>query len=153
MEDIKKEQEVTKEIEKVLKEAPVVEAMTKLKKDKVEVLINPKKYLLDYSVDELSKLEKQDLTDLTEQEKSLIELAKKNHKENVEKYSQCKIDAVMIPLKYRDLQLVKDSIVEAVKYNKKYGFDDDIALRAMIREEHTMSVFLALRKKNNINTR
>jgi hypothetical protein len=33
----------------------------------------------------------------------------------------------------------------------QFSWDDDIKMRAMIREEHTMTVYLALRKKDNLN--
>ena len=61
------------------------------------------------------------------------------------------MDAVLVPLKYRDLQSIKDSVLEAIKYAMQFNWDDDIRLRAMIREEHTMTVYLALRKKDKLN--
>lgn len=135
------------------KKDEITASMSKLKKEKVEVNLNPKKFLLEYSKAELKKLEEVDLTDADTQSKDLIGLAKENLKKNIDEYSNCSLNAVLVPLKYRDLQAVKDSVLEAVKYAQEFNWDEDIRLRAMIREEHTMTVYLALRNKEDTNKR
>jgi len=49
------------------------------------------------------------------------------------------------------LQTVKNGIYEAVQAAKKYNWDDDVKIRAMIREERTLTVFLSLKNKDDIN--
>ena len=140
-----------KEEEKILKDEKVIKSMEKIKKVKVDVNINPKKFLLDYTKEELKKLEEQKLEGLSEDEIKLLEQAKKNYKENIEKYSQEKLEAVMMPLKYRDLQVVKSGIFEAIQSAQQYNWDDTVKIRAMIREERTLTVYLSLKKKDDIN--
>jgi len=138
---------------KVLAEEQVIKAMEKVRKEKVEVNLNPKKFLLEHSKTELEKLEKIPPEGMNEHELKLLEEMKATYKANVAKYEVAKLEALLVPLKYRDLQAIKDSILEAVKYSMQYNWDDDIKMRAMIREEHTMTVYLALRKKDNPNER
>jgi len=140
-----------KEEEKILKDEKVVKSMEKLKKEKVEVDINPKKFLLEYTKEELKKLEEQSLEGLSEGEIKLLEQTKQNYKENIEKYSQARLQAIMTPLKHRDLQIVKSGVFEAVITARQYNWDDTVKIRAMIREDHTLTVYLSLKKKDNIN--
>ena len=135
----------------ILEEGKVVKAMDKLKKERIDISINPKKFLLEYSKDELEKIEKVSPEGLNEDEVKLLEQAKANLKSEIEKYSQAKLDAVLVPLKYRDLQTVKTGIYEAVYHAQKYNWDNEVKIRAMIREERTWTIYLALRKKEDIS--
>lgn len=145
-----KEKDIVKDYEK---NASAVKANLKLKKERVDVNINPKANLLEFARQDLEKLEKIDLSDMTEQERSLIEQAKKNHRENIGKYEKAKLEAVMVPLKYQDLQVIKNGVLEALKYGAEFNWDDDVKMRAMIREENTLTVYMALRNKNDISRR
>jgi uncharacterized protein (DUF302 family) len=136
---------------KILAEEPITKAMEKVKKEKVEININPKKFLLAHSKSELEKLEKAVTDGMNEAELKLLADMKVTYTANIVKYSAAKLEAVLVPLKYRDLQAIKDSVLEAIKYAMQFSWDDDIKMRAMIREEHTMTVYLALRKKDNLN--
>ena len=142
-----------KETKKVLADEKVTVSISKLKRDKVPVNINPKKFLLEHSKQELEKLEKQETVDMNPNELALYKQMKETYQKNVTVYSEANLDAVLVPLRYRDLQAIKDSVLEAVKYAITFNWDDDIKMRAMIREEHTMTVYLALRKKDNMNER
>ncbi|MFA6971825.1 MAG: hypothetical protein WC208_10540 [Gallionella sp.] len=137
----------------VLKSESVVKANIKLKRTKADVNINPKANLLEYTKQDLAKLEKLDVSDMTEKEKGLIEQAKKNHRENIALYEKAKLEGVMVPLKYQDLQIIKSGVLEALKYGAEFNWDDDVKMRAMIREENTLTVYLTLRRKDDINQR
>lgn len=139
-----------KDIEKVAKDEKASNTMGKLKKERAEVDINPKKFLLEYTKEELKKLEAQPIEDLNEEENKLLARAKESHKENIEKYAKARLQATMVPLKYRDLQIVKNGIFEATQSAREYGWDDSVKIRAMIREERTLTVYLSLRKKDDI---
>lgn len=136
---------------RVLAEEQVTKSMEKIRKEKVEVNLNPKKFLLEHSKAELAKIEARKMEGLDENELKLLEEIKATYRTNIEKYSVAKLEAILVPLKYRDLQAIKDSVLEAVKYAMRFNWDDDIKMRAMIREEHTMTVYLALRKKDKPN--
>jgi len=138
-------------MEDIRKDEKVITATNKLKKEKVEVSINPKMFLLKHFEEELKKLENTKSDNLNEDESKLLEQMKKSFKENIDKYTQAKLDAYMVPLKYNDLQMIKNGILEALKYTQSFNFDEDIRMKAMIREEHTLTVYLSLRKKEDMN--
>jgi hypothetical protein len=138
------------EVEKVLGNEKIIKSMEKIKKEKVEVDINPKKFLLEYTKEELVKLESQTIEGLSEADAKLLEQTKENYKKNIEEYSQARLQATMVPLKYRDLQIIKNGVFEAVQTAQQYNWDDAVKIRAMIREERTLTVYLSLRKKDNI---
>ena len=140
-----------KEEEKILKEGKVIKAVEKLKKEKLDIDINPKKFLLEYTKEELKKLEEQSVEGLSEEEIKLLEQTKKNYKENIETYSQARLQATMVPLKYRDKQIIKSGIFEAVQSAKQYNWDDTVKIRAMIREDRTLTIYLSLKKKDDVN--
>jgi len=137
------------EEKKVLEGEKVLKTMEKIKRTSVDVSINPKQSMLDFTKEELKKLEDIDIVTLSKEEASLVGLAKKNYSENIAGYEVAKLEGVMVPLKYRDLQVVKDGVLEALKYSREFNFDDDIKMKAMIRQEHTLTVYLALRKKDD----
>lgn len=138
---------------KVLADEKTTVLMSKVKRERFDISLNPKKYLLEHSQGELKKLEAQEREGLNENEIKLLDQMILNYRENVEKYSVERLEATLVPLKYRDLQSIKDSVLEAVKYSHQFNWDDDIKMRAMIREEHTMTVYLALRKRDNLAER
>ena len=139
------------EEKKVLKDEKVNKAMSKLKKDRVEIDINPKKFLLEFSKDELKKLEDTSIEGLNEADLKVLEQSKTTYKEDIKKYAQARLVAVMVPLKYRDLQTVKNGIYEAIQTAQQFNWDEVIRIRAMIREERTLTVYLSLRKKDDIS--
>ena len=130
-----------------------VVAMGKLKKEKVEVSINPKKYLLDYAKSELKNLEGTSIEGFSDEDIKLYDLAKQNLKSNIKEYEVAKLEGFIVPLKYGDLQTIKNGVLEALKTAKEFNWDDDIRVRGMIREEHTLTVYLMLRKKEDITKR
>jgi len=135
----------------ILEEGKVIKAMEKLRKEKVEVDINPKKFLLQFSKEELEKLEKTSIDGLGEDDLKSLEKAKSEFKKDIENYSSATLKAIMVPLKYRDLQTIKNGIYEAVNESQKYNWDDNVKIRAMIREERTLTVFLSLKKKDDLS--
>jgi hypothetical protein len=145
-----KEKEI---VDKTLAGENVLKAMDKLKKEKVEISINPKKYLLDYSKEELKKLEDMKTEGMNEGELKVVEQAKENLRQSINRYSEAKLEAVMVPLRYKELQAIKDGVLEAIKFAQQFNWDDDIKMRAMLREEHTLTVFLSLKKKDKLNER
>jgi len=132
------------------KEEKVAKVMGKLKKDRVDIDINPKKFLLEYSKVELKKVEETSIEGLSEVDLKLIEQAKSSFKDDIDKYSKARLEATMVPLKYRDLQTIKNGIYEAIESARQYNWDDNVKIRAMIREERTLTVYLSLRKKDDI---
>lgn len=134
-----------------MNEDKATQAMGKLKKERVDVDINPRKFLLEYSKEELKKLEEQTLEGLNEEDRKTLEQAKQSQRELIEGYSKARLQAVMVPLKYKDLQVIKNGIYEAIQTAKQYNWDDNVKIRAMVREERTLTVYLSLKKKDDIS--
>ncbi len=140
-------------LNKVEQNADVTRAMGKLKKERAEVNINPKMYLLEFTKTELGKMAKVDTKDFNTEEKEIFEQTKKNYETNLAEYEKARLEGIMVPLKYSDLQVVKNGVLEALTYNQEFGWDDNVRMKAMIREEHTLTVYLSLRKKDDITKR
>ena len=147
---------MNKDIEKVVGDDAVNTSMSKLRKDKVEVNINPQKFLLENSIEELKKLEEQDVSTLTDSEKELVETMKKNYKDNIEKYTNAKrIEGYLTPLKFSD-NLAKRTLLSndmAVLEKEFSHLSEQSKIMSMIREEHFLTVFFSLKKKDNLNER
>jgi hypothetical protein len=140
-------------MEDIKKDEQVIKAMDKVKKDKVEISINPRQILLEYSNLELKKLEAMDVSNLSKADLDILNMAKENYSSSIKEYAVAKIEGIMIPLKYLDLQVIKNGVLEALKYNAEFNWDEDIKIKAMIREEHTLTVYLSLKKKEDVNKR
>jgi hypothetical protein len=138
------------EVDKVLKDEKEIKAMGKLKRDKVEISINPKKFLLSYTKEELVKIEAQSVEGLSEEEVKTLTQIKVNLANNIAEYEIAKLEAIMVPLKYRDLQTIKNGVFEAVVASQQYNWEESVKIRAMIREERTLTVYLSLKKKEDI---
>lgn len=138
------------EVNKILKDEKEIKIMNKLKKDKVEVSINPRKFLLDYTKEELIKLDAQSVEGLSDEEKNSLEQIKTNLRNNITEYENAKLEAFMVPMKYRDLQTIKSGVFEAVVSSQQYNWEESVKIRAMIREERTLTVYLSLKKKEDI---
>ena len=136
--------------EQIKKEGELASTLIKVNKTRVDVSMNPKKYLLKHFQDELAKLVLVDTSSFSAEDKKLYDGMKKGYEENIARYSKEKLEAVMVPLRYNDLQVVKNGVLEALKYSQEFNFDDDIKMKAMVREEHTFTVYLSLRKKDDI---
>lgn len=138
---------------KVLADEKVVTAAGKLRKESVEININPKQFLANYYKSEIEKIEKFDTSSLTEKEAEIVALTKQNYQKELEKAEACRLNAYLVPLKYKDLQVIKDGVLEALKYGAEFNWDDDVRMKSMIREEHTLTVYLSLRRKEDIKQR
>ena len=135
------------------KEGQAIQAMSKIKKDKIEVSMNPKKYLLEHTQLELKKLEAVNTDGFTEKDIAILEQAKINYKKSIDEYANTLIDGYMVPLKYIEIQSVKNGVLEALDFGAQFNWDEGVRVKAMIREEHTLTVYFTLRKKEDITKR
>jgi hypothetical protein len=138
---------------KILEGEGVLKSIDKLKRDKVLISINPKEFVEKYSKVELEKLEKMDKEKLSEDERKVVETLIKTTKESIETYKGATLEGYLVPLKYVDIQTVKNGVIEAIKYATEFNWDEDVKMNAMVREEHTWTVYLSLRKKDDVTKR
>lgn len=78
-----------------------------------------------------------------------LEKRKKFCEEELNKHDNDRIEAIMMPLSYRDICNIKASVTEAVLAFKKFKFDSDVQMVRVAAEERLMTVFCVLRKKEN----
>lgn len=140
-------------VNKILSEEQVVKAASKLSLKKLEVNINPKQFLVDFYKSEIEKITKLDKTGATPKDLELFELTKKTHEEQLAKAEACKLEAYLVPLKHTDMLIIKSGILEALKCSAEFNFDDDIRMKNMITAEHTFTVYLTLRNKQDVAQR
>ena len=63
------------------------------------------------------------------------------------------IEGILSPLTYRDVNDIKAAITEAVVHFQEYKFDMEIVMARIAAEERYMTVFCALKRKENPNKR
>ena len=74
---------------------------------------------------------------------------KKDTEERLKKHDENMIEGILMPLKYRDINLVKAAATEAVIDLQEHNFDHAVVMTRLIAEERYMTVFCALREKDN----
>jgi hypothetical protein len=135
-------------------EKKIEESMAKIKNDKFEIKINTNQYLVDSATSQIKVIEDQlKAEDLSEQEKTSLESSKKLLNEVVVNNSNKFIEGYLVPLKYSDLMSIKADIYDAMKTGEDIGLSDNAKLYAVMMHERTMTVYLSLRKKEDIAKR
>jgi len=89
-----------------------------------------------------------DGADKIEAQKNLNEL-----KSELDKLEADKIEGVLSPLTYRDVNDIKAAITEAVIHFQEYKFDMNVIMARIAAEERYMTVFCALKKKDSPSNR
>jgi len=82
-----------------------------------------------------------------------LETGKKSLEENLKKHDNDKIEGILTPLSYRDIMNIKAAATEAVADFKTFKFDPAVALASLVREERFMTVFCALKRLDDSETR
>lgn len=127
----------------------VAQAIEKLQKDKVEVTFYVNQTALDLlesdkeQLEARLKIEKDEETILT-LKKALEEIDKQNIL-----LSKSTLQAILVPLKYRDKRTVQTFIHEAMLKTNDMSFDLDTRMMMVLQEKKYATVYLALRKKDN----
>lgn len=63
------------------------------------------------------------------------------------------VKALLVPLKYRDYRIVQTAVTEALITTDGMGFDIDTKIAMVLQERKLMTVFLALRRRENPDER
>lgn len=61
------------------------------------------------------------------------------------------VKAYLVPLRYREYRIVQTAVAEALISTDGMGFDVDTKIAMVIQEKKMMTVFLALRRRDNID--
>jgi hypothetical protein len=135
---------------KLVKDAQVTQALTKLNQTSLEIsvyrhtsLVQSLEMELQLIEEELQRAKDSDTKKSLEERKNLI-------KPKLEEAMSSKIEGILTPLKYRDINDIKAAVTEAVVHFNEYNFDNEVKLSRIIAEERYMTVFCALKKKESI---
>jgi len=149
-----KNEETKKLLNELASTQSVTNSVTKLNKKSLEVIVYRHTSAVQALEQELS-LTSGAIT--KEKAKSKVDEATLEHlnkrkqfcEEELKKHENNKIEAVMVPLSYRDISNIKAAVTEAVLSFQKFKFDKDVQMIRIAAEERLMTVFCALRKKEN----
>ena len=61
------------------------------------------------------------------------------------------VKAYLVPLRYREYRIVQTAVAEALISTDGMGFDVDTKIAMVIQEKKMMTVFLALRRRENVD--
>lgn len=147
------QKEEKKFIEELVKDQPATKALQKLNRKPLEISVYRHTSLVGDYEKALALIDEQipnakDNDVLKELEETKKEVLKKL--EDVEKD---KIEGVLTPLLYRDMQDIKAAVTEAVVHFQEYKFDIEVIMARVIAEERYMTVFCALKRKDNPSKR
>ena len=157
-----KKEENRKKDEKFLKslaqDAVATRAITKLSAEPKEIKVyrhasqvqalEDMLYDIDSKIDDENRQQKpnQSMLDALNKRKADVESKLKEHDENM-------IEGILMPLTYRDINLVKAAATEAIIDLQEHNFDHAVIMTRLIAEERYMTVFCALRQKENTRKR
>ncbi len=134
-------------------------ALTKINKEKAEVEFYEKQDNLDLiDLDEarlshVIKELKDANTEETLKKAASLETALDELKKSRAELEKEKTKAILVPLKYRDYRIVQTAVTEALTSVDGMGFDMGTQILMILQERRLMTVYLSLRKHNDLNNR
>ena len=141
-------------LEELTKSHSVTKSITKLNSKKLEV--NVYRHTSAVQALELELSQTTDAITKTKAKKKVdpavidhLEKRKQFCETELEKHENDRIVGVMVPLTYRDMSDIKAAITEAVMHFQKHNFDVEVQMVRIAAEERLMTVFCALKKKDN----
>lgn len=146
-----KEKSVDNELlDELLKSHTVTRAIKKLNEKPLEVSVYRYTSAVEALEQELTLTS--DAIAKTKEENVLGHLQKRKQfcEEELAKHENEKIEGVMTQLTFRDMFDVKAAITEAALSFKKHNFDAEVQMVRMAAEERYMTVFCALKKKDDL---
>jgi len=98
---------------------------------------------LSLTSDAITKTKDKDVLDHLDKRKKFCET-------ELDKHENDKIEGTMTPLTYRDIVNIKAAVTEAVLDFQKFNFDQEVQMIRVAAEERLMTVFCALKCKDNL---
>ena len=147
-----KKQEEKAFVETLKKEQVVTTALQKLHRKPFSISVYRHVSLVEALEAELCSIEEA-IPQLDESKKA--EAQKRRDELNVElaKLEADKIEGVLTPLTYRDINDIKAAITEAVVHFQEYKFDMDVTMARVAAEERYMTVFCVLKSTTDTSKR
>jgi hypothetical protein len=137
-------------LNKLTKDKVVTQALKKLNQTPIEISVYRHTSLVQNLELELQLITEELAKSLSDDAKKSLEERKNLVKSKLDESVADKIEGVLTPLTYRDINDIKAAITEAVLHFNQYNFDDAVKLSRIMAEERYMTVFCALKKKTSI---
>lgn len=149
-----KEKDTTKRlVESLLKDQIATRAYQKLNRPPLEVNVYRHSSSVEALQNQLSLFNER-LEDVKDETiKQDLNKKKQFAEEQLAKLEKDKIDGYLVPLTWRDLNDIKAAVTEAIVHFSEYKFDSDVQLVRIAAEERFMTVFCALKQKDDKKTR
>lgn len=144
----KKEKEF---IDGLVKEQPVTKAFQKLNREPLEISVYRHTSSIQDLESELALIDEALSKVKEDSDKATLVAQQEKVKKELTKLEEDKIDGVLTKLTYRDINDIKAAVTEAVLHFQEYNFDQNVMITRIVAEERFMTVFCALKKKNNHN--
>lgn len=147
-----KEKDTTKKLlEGLLKDKTATKAYQKLNQSPLEVSVYRHSSSVEALQEQLSQINER-LEDVRDETlKNDLNKKKQFAEERLAQFEKDKIEGYLASLTWRDLNDIKAAVTEAIVHFSEYNFDPDVQLIRIAAEERYMTVFCALKQKENKN--
>jgi len=146
----KKEKEF---LDGLVKDQPVTRAMQKLTREPLAISVYRHTPKIEAMESELAIVDSALANVKDESDKVKIEERKKQLEAELKTLENDKIEGILTPLTYRDVNDIKAAVTEAIIHFQEYKFDPEVVMSRVVAEERFMTVFCALKSKDNRNVR
>ena len=140
-------------IDGLVKDQHTVRAIQKLGRGPLEVSICRHTSTIEALAGEAALIDSALAEVRNESDKVKIEARKKQVESEMAELSKDSIDGVLTHLTYRDVNDIKAAVTEAVIHFQQYNFDNEVIMSRVIAEERFMTIFCALKRKDDITKR
>lgn len=151
--ETKEKANTKKLVDSLFKEKVATKAYQKLNNPPLEVSVYRHTSSVEALQDNILRIDEQLNEVKDEKQKKILNEKKQFAEEQLKEFEKDKIEGVLLPLSWRDLNDVKAAVTEAIVHFNEYNFDAEVQLVRVAAEERFMTVFCALRQKRDKTTR
>ena len=151
--ETKEKTNTKKLVDSLFKEKIATKAYQKLNNPPLEVSVYRHTSSVETLQDNVLRIEEQLGEVKNEKQKEVLNKKKQFAEEQLKEFEKDKIEGVLFPLTWRDLNDVKAAVTEAIVHFSRYNFDPDVQLVRIAAEERYMTVFCALKQKGDKTTK
>ncbi|TDI97023.1 MAG: hypothetical protein E2O29_01955 [Deltaproteobacteria bacterium] len=136
-------------VDSLVKEKVATKAYQKLNNPPLEVSVYRHTSSVETLQDNAIRIDEQLSEVKDEKQIKILNEKKQFAEEQLAEFEKDKIEGILLPMTWRDLNDVKAAITEAIVHFSRYKFDPDVQLIRIAAEERYMTVFCALKQKND----
>jgi len=140
-------------LDSLVQEKKSIDAFRKINAAPIPVSIYRHSSLVEALEIELGELDSALKDAPSEDRKKAIEERQVELTKRLDEQEKDKIEGILTPLTYRDINDIKAAITEAIIHFNDYNFDPEVKMARVLMEERYMTVFCSLKKKNSPKVR